>query len=123
MSVSLAHQETGQLPSELLKPLFGAPNIFVFGVNLLDAKALAPLFNGRVAPETLASQSTGECYARIDGNITSFRATPPPQHHNDALAQAIIAYSREHYYAQHENTPPRAQSRRRGRIISTIPNE
>ena len=118
LSVSLANQETGQIPGDLLKAMYSIPNIFVFGVNLLDAKQLAHLFHGQVAPETLAAQTTGEVYARIGQDIVNFRCPPPVAETNPAVAARIIADSRAKYYA----TQPilRPERLRRPRIIETF---
>ena len=121
-SLSLANQETGQLPTELLKALYSIPNIFVFGVNMLDAKTLAHLFNGKVLPETLASLPTGHVYARIDTEIVNFQAFPPVTHRDQERAKAIIAYSKEHYYATTNEEPVQRTTRRR-RSIAAFPEE
>jgi hypothetical protein len=116
LSVILANQETGQIPSDLLKAVFSIPNIFVYGVNMPDARALAHLFNGHVSAETLASQGTGSVYGRIGQDIVNYQ-TPPPLTPNAASAAAIIAHSQTRYHATpvpHE--PPRPQRR----IIDTF---
>lgn len=115
LSVALANQETGQIPSDLLKAVFTVPNTFVFGVGHPDARLLAPLFNGRVTPETLASQETGSVYARIDGDIVNFH-TPTPLQPNAAVADRIIAHSLATYHAQPKtNVQPHTR-----RIINTL---
>ena len=115
LSIALANQETGQIPSDLLKAVFTVPNTFVFGVGQPDARLLAPLFNGRVTPETLASQETGSVYACMDGDIASYQ-TPTPLQPNAACADRIIAHSLATYHAQPNLTVPSRQRR----IINTL---
>jgi hypothetical protein len=116
LSVSLANQETGQIPADLLKAVFSIPNIFVFGVNLPDARALAHLFNGHVTAETLAAQGTGSVYARIDTDIVNY-TTPTPLVPDPAVAARIIAHSRERY---HMLPIPQPVASRRKRVIDTL---
>ena len=110
LSITLANQSTGQIPGDLLKAAFTVPNTFVFGVGLPDARLLAPLFNGRVAPETLAAQETGSVHARIDGDIVNYR-TPTPLRPDRATADRIIAHSLATYHAQPNLTVPSRQRR------------
>ncbi|HEY3439716.1 MAG TPA: hypothetical protein VGK29_03145 [Paludibaculum sp.] len=118
LSVSLANQETGQIPADLLKAVLSVPNIFVFGVNLPDAKLLAPLFSGSVTPDYLTRQRTGEVCARIDGEITTFVGTPPTPYDPD-LAERLIAHSTQTYYAR----PAEPNPRRAGRTIENFPED
>jgi len=117
LSVCLANQETGQIPADLLKAMYSIPNIFVFGVNLPDAKTLAHLFNGHVTAETLAGQRTGEVTARIDGDIANFTC-PPPLATSTAVAERLIKHSQTRYYAT--NTTSATAPRRARRVIDTI---
>jgi hypothetical protein len=103
----------------MLKAILSIPNIFVFGVNLLDAKTLAPLFNGTVRAETLAGQRTGEVTARINGHVANFTVPPPRRAQNNALAERIIAHSKATYYATATPTAPTAPRQSR-RVIDTI---
>jgi len=118
LSVCLAHQETGQVPNELLKALYSMPNIFIFGVNLPDAKMLAHLFNGQVTPETLACQPTGAVHARLGHEIANFTC-PPPIPISSKQVERIIAHNRATYHA---STAP-APLVRGPRIINTIAEE
>lgn len=115
LSVALANQETGQLPSDLLKAVATVPNTFVFGVGHPDARLLAHLFNGRVTPETLVGQETGSVHACIDGDIVNY-TTPTPVRPDARTAERIIAHSLATYHAQPNTIVP---SRPR-RIINTL---
>lgn len=119
LSVSLANQETGQLPNDLLKALLSVQNILVFGVNLQDAKTLAPLFHGQVAPETLAGLGTGSVYARIGAEIVTFQTPPPPLNvDHDAVARVLA--NNQAFYA----TPNTVQQQpHAGRVIETLTEE
>jgi hypothetical protein len=117
LSVTLANQETGQIPGDLLKALYSVPNIFVFGVNFPDAKQLAPLFHGRVTAETLASQATGEVHARIDHEIVNFQY-PPPVVNPTPISAALIAHCQREYYGTAELVA--APEPARARVIETF---
>lgn len=116
LGVTLAHQETGQVPTELLKALYSMPNTLVFSVNLPDAKHLAGLFDGRVAPEALASQPVGHVHARYGQDVVSYQS-PPPLPSDPALVKRIIARSQERHYA---TTPTIAPVHRSPRTIESL---
>ena len=122
LSICLANQETGQIPSDLLKAMHSIPNIFVFGVNLLDAKQLAQLFNGDVSPATLASQTTGQVHARIAQDRVSFDAHPPIVSADPAAVARIIEHSHRRYYATELPCAPTV-TRRMPRTINTLSEE
>jgi hypothetical protein len=105
LGITLAHQETGQVPSDLLKALYSMQNTLVFSVNLPDAKHLAGVFDGRVLPETLASQPVGHVYARFGREIVSYQS-PAPLPSDPALAKGIIAASQQRYFAQRATSTP-----------------
>jgi hypothetical protein len=105
LALVVANQDSSQLPNDLLKACFSMPTIIVFGVNLPDARLLAPLFNGQVSPETLASQRVGEAHARVAHDIVNF-LSPPPLVEDAGSAARIIAYSEATYYASATPTAP-----------------
>ncbi|MDX2154048.1 MAG: hypothetical protein SFV54_25130 [Bryobacteraceae bacterium] len=115
LSIVLANQETGQLPSELLQAVSTIPNVFVFGVNLHDAKLVAPFFGSQVSSETLAGQRTGEVHARIEDEITSF-VSYPPLVPDQRVAGAIIAASLAAYHVR----PSPRMHQRVARVIDTF---
>lgn len=119
LHVCLANQETGQLSDEMLKAVLSVPNIFVFRVNLLDARRLAPIFDGKVTVEEILSLGVGEVFARIDNDIVDFKCPPPPGHHDPELAKHIIEESRKRYYTRLAPVAHR-QSKTRRREIDTF---
>ena len=107
-----------QLSAESLRAVLSVPNIFVFGVNTLDAKLLAPVFNGRVSAEALACQEPGSVYARLGEAIVHFKSPFPLPKYDAKVAEQIIRYSREHYYAS--TATPVVTVGRRPRVIETL---
>jgi hypothetical protein len=120
LSLSLAHQTTAQLSPELLKGLYGMANIVVLRTNLLDARQLAPVFNGLVPPENLSSLRTGECYARIDGDIVHCQCLPTTAAYDAELAARIIRRSREQFYATNQEPKAGPPPSRRARVIKSL---
>jgi len=121
LSVHLAYQTTAQIPDDLVKPVFSIPNIFVFGVNPLDAKQLANLFNGKVSPETLMSLRKGQVYAKIGQELVSFKCHQPLSCTNPDIAERILASSAQ-YYSEPGLTQPLEAERSR-RVIETFEEE
>ena len=119
LSISVANQETSQIPSELLKAVYSIPNISVFAVNLPDARSLVHLFNGQVLPEALVAQGTGEVYARIGQDVVNFTVPPPRADHDPAVAAAIVRHSFASYYVQ-PDTSARGEHRRAPRMIESV---
>jgi hypothetical protein len=120
LSVGVLCQSTAQFPNSLVHALMSAGNIFAFNVTLQDARLLAPLFNGRVSPETLASQRVGEVHARIGQDLVNFRSPPPFAERHPEAAQRIIAHSHAKYYAAAPSAEPPTVNRR---IIDTFEEE
>jgi hypothetical protein len=116
LHICLANQETGQLSDEMLKAVLSVPNILVFRVNLLDARRLAPIFDGKVTVEDILSLGVGEVIARIDNDIVDFKCPPPPSHHDPELARHIIEESRKRYYTRPEPATHRHPRTRRREI-------
>lgn len=121
LGVTLANQDTGQIPDDLLKAIFSMPNSCVFGVGLPDAKRLAPIFNGTVKPETLNRLGQGEVYARIGQDLVNFKTPAPLTSTDSDVAARIIAASAKYYADPTPTQPPVA--RRAPRIIDTLTEE
>jgi len=120
LSVGVLCQATAQFPNSLVHALLGAGNLFAFGVTLQDARLLAPLFNGRVSPETLASQGVGEVHARMGHDVVNYRSSLPfPERHPEAV-ERIIAHSHATYYVAPPLGEPTTVHRR---IIDTFEEE
>ena len=98
LHVSLSHQESGQISKELFQAALSIPNIMLFGLNLLDARRLAPVFAGKVSVDDILALDVGEVYARIDGAVVDFKCPPPPEYNTESASQEIIGRSRKAYY-------------------------
>jgi hypothetical protein len=98
LHVCLANQETGQLSDDLLKAVLSLPNIFVFNVNLIDAKQLMPIFNNRVSVDDIISLGTGEVFGNIYGSVVDFTGLEPKKDFNKKVKDMIIAWSRKNFY-------------------------
>ncbi len=94
----MAHQETGQLSTELFRAALTAPLLMVFGVNYEDARKFVPIFNGRIQVDDLLSLRVGEVCARLDQDIVDFRCPPPPADLSEERARHVIEASRRLYY-------------------------
>jgi len=97
LHLCVANQETGQLSSDLLQAVLSMPNIMVFNVNMVDAKKLAPLFDGRVSVEDFLALGRGEAFGRLDSDITDF-ICPYSEDDNEKVRQKIISDNRKRYY-------------------------
>lgn len=119
LALILAHQQTGQLPVNLQREIFGNVSTMIsFVVSRRDAKRLAPEFistwKGEVetaSPDALVAQKVGDAYVKI--GLTSFpmktkRVSQSPDY---AIKNKIIEESRRKYgVGRHDPEPRRAES-------------
>lgn len=98
LHLCVANQETGQLSGDLLQAVLSMPNVMVFNVNMIDAKKLVPLFDGRVSVEDFLGLGRGEVFARLDSDIADFICLYSEDDSNEELKQKIIFDSRKKYY-------------------------
>ncbi len=120
LHVCLAHQETGQLSDELLRAVLSIPNIMVFNVNMLDAKKIAPVFNGKVGVDDILNLKVGEVFARLDGSVVNFRCPKPKDAVNESLRQRIIEESRKKYYSPVKKTKKLHEDKPKQRVFDTL---
>lgn len=99
--INLAHQDTGQLPESTLKSFLSINNIFVFGINIEDAKRVSRAFDNRVKPEEFTSLRVGEFMARIGNDVVKVKSFPPEdEKDSDEARRLIIENSRRLYYTK-----------------------
>lgn len=120
LGLVLAHQQTGQVPLELIREIFGNVTTMVsFQVSQADAARISREFIApydfkldTVPPEELLQLKVGHTYCRIGGS--SFPMTVPlvdlPP--NREIAETVVNRSRERYGIPRQST----QARPGGRI-------
>jgi hypothetical protein len=103
LGLILAHQQTGQIPSELLREIFGNVSTLVsFQVSHTDAQRLSKEFISQIdfgietlEPEELLSLNVGEAVCRI-GQTTFFMGVPKVDIEPHAgRGQAVVEASRK----------------------------
>jgi hypothetical protein len=112
LSLTLAHQETGQIPDSILRALLSVPTAMVFNVNIEDARKMQRLFQGKVSVNDITSLGVGEVYANVVGNVVRLRTFPPLSAGNVERAEEIRQHSYERYYtpiAEVEEVPDQVE--------------
>jgi len=95
----LAHQQTGQIPSQLLKDIFGNVSTMIsFVVSSSDATRLSKEFITR-APEAFLGLQVGQVYCKLANQSFKVSTFPIIQSPNFAIAQDVVERSRRHYGA------------------------
>ena len=105
LALILAHQQTGQIPSDLLRQIFGNVSTMVsFVVSSDDARRLSKEFvseyNGEITMlpfEKLLSLGVGQTYCKIARNSFPMRTFPVSEKPDFSLARAAIERSRRLY--------------------------
>jgi len=105
LSLILAHQQTGQIPLELLREIFGnVSTIISFQLSQNDASKLAKEFitdyEGEILslrPEDLLNLKVGQAYCRIGQNSFLMNTELADQRPDKAKAERIIRESSERY--------------------------
>jgi hypothetical protein len=102
MSITLAHQQTGQLSNDLMREILGnVSTLITFGVSYNDAVKLANEYVsdsfGSIPPEELIRLKTGEAWVKIDRNILPLRTYLAPQQPDYRRASQVIMRSRRNY--------------------------
>ncbi len=108
LSLILAHQQTGQLPTSLLKEIFGNVSTMVaFNVSRDDAVRLSREFiteyNGEVVqvpPEELLSLRIGETFCKIGRSCFFMRTSLAPEAQDKQWALQVIKTSKQLYGSQ-----------------------
>ena len=105
LGLVLAHQQTGQIPTELLKEIFGNVSTMIsFNVSQRDASRLAKEFiseyNGEiihVPEEEFLGLKVGQAYCKIGRHSFFMRTYLADQSPDFDRAQYIIGKSRQNY--------------------------
>jgi len=105
LSLILAHQQTGQIPLELLKEIFGnVSTIISFQLSQNDASKLAKEFiseyDGEIIslkPEDLLNLKVGQAYCRIGQTSFLMHTKLADQRPDKAKVETIIKESRERF--------------------------
>jgi hypothetical protein len=114
LGLVLAHQQTGQIPLELLREVLGNVSTLIsFQVSQSDAAKLAKEFvtefDGEVVqaePEELLRLRIGEALCRIGENSFPLKTDLFDRNPDHALARRVIASSRERYGVQVKPSTP-----------------
>jgi hypothetical protein len=105
LCLCIAHQQTGQLPQNLLKDIFGNVSTFItFNVSSEDARKLAQEYSYEqggqidyVEPGEFLRLRTGEAIAKIGRTVLPLETVLLPQNPDHRRAQHIINRSRRNY--------------------------
>jgi hypothetical protein len=105
LGLILAHQQTGQLPTSLLKEIFGnVSTMIAFNVSRDDAVRLSREFiteyNGEVVqvpPEELLSLRIGETFCKIGRSCFFMRTNLAPEVHDEQWALKVAEISKQLY--------------------------
>lgn len=102
VSLTLAHQQLGQVPEEVLRQILGNVGTLVaFRVSATDARRLSREFVGEIDgepapldPKELLSLGVGETWARIGESVLFLKTSPPPLGGSARARDEVIRRSR-----------------------------
>lgn len=102
LSLTLAHQQTGQIPERLMREILGnVATVVVFMVGASDARLLCREMIGEVDGEhlpldygALVSLRVGEAWCKIGTNVLYMRTCPAPHGGRDVVRQKVVEQSR-----------------------------
>lgn len=105
LSLILAHQQTGQIPEQLMREIFGnVATVVCFTVSASDAKRLGRELVGEVNgesmsldPKELLSLRVGEAWCRIDRNVVFLRTRKAPDEGLNIVRDYVIEGSRRRH--------------------------
>ena len=105
LSLVLAHQQTGQIPEQLMREILGnVATVVSFAVGASDAKRLCREMVGEVNgepipldPRELLSLRVGDAWCRISRNVLFLHTRPAPEHGPAAVRDEVIRRSRLRY--------------------------
>lgn len=119
LSMTLAHQQTGQIPAHLLKEIFGNVSTLIsFVVSREDAGRLAGEFlterEGQIThvpPEEILSLKVGEAWCKISRSTVFLKTYLAPQKPDYQRVQQVIARSRLNFGVPLRKGVPEAEQR------------
>lgn len=105
LSLILAHQQTGQIPEQLMREIFGnVATVVCFTVSASDAKRLSRELVGEVSgeslsldPKQLLSLRVGEAWCRIDRNVVFLKTRKAPEEGLNLVRDYVIEGSRRRH--------------------------
>jgi hypothetical protein len=105
MGLTLAHQQTGQIPNNLLQEILGnVSTIVCFSVANHDARKLCHEFvidmgveSTHVPPAELLRLKVGQAWAKIDKTVFPLQTPLADQHPDPLRAKEVIERSRKNY--------------------------
>jgi hypothetical protein len=101
----LAHQQTGQIPEQLMRGILGnVGTVVAFQVGATDARRLSRELVGEVNGEPLTLEArellglrVGEAICRVGRNVFRLSASPPPRGGSARTRQVILDLSRRQF--------------------------
>ena len=105
LSLVLAHQQTGQIPEQLMREILGnVSTVVCFQVGASDAKRLCREMIGEIDgepipldPRELVSLRVGQAWCRIARNVLFLKTLRAPEHGPASVREEVIRLSRECY--------------------------
>jgi len=109
LALILAHQQTGQIPAELLKDIFGNVSTMVsFAVSYNDASRLSKEFivnSAPLPPEKFIGLKVGETYCKMGTESFRMQTFPVTQKPNPQMVDQVIERSRNWQPDQQQTSP------------------
>jgi len=105
LSLVLAHQQTGQIPEQLMREILGnVSTVVCFQVGATDAKRLCREMIGEIDgepvpldPRELVSLRVGQAWCRISRNVIFLNTVPAPEHGPASVRDEVVRLSRSRY--------------------------
>ncbi len=109
LSLILAHQQTGQIPEQLMREILGnVATVVCFSVSASDAKRLGRELVGEVDgeaialdPKELLSLRVGEAWCRISRNVFFLRTRNAPEDGSARVREEAVRRSRLRHGVEH----------------------
>lgn len=108
LGLVLAHQQTGQIPEQLMRGILGnVGTVIAFQMGASDARRLSRELVGEVDGEPVEVQTrellglrVGEAICRVGRNVFRLRTLPPPRGGSARTQQTILDLSRRQFAAR-----------------------
>lgn len=100
LTLTLAHQQCGQIPESVMREILGnVGSLVIFRVGATDARRLARELAGvgSIEPTTLTALRVGEACCLFDRTCVIAKMTPPPRGGSPARRDEVIRRSRMRY--------------------------
>jgi hypothetical protein len=105
LGLTLAHQQTGQVPEHLMREILGnVSTVISFLVSNTDARRIGREMVANVMgevqaldPQSLLALDVGEAYCKVDRSVFFLETFPPPDNPSARTRDAAIQNSRQEY--------------------------